>query len=247
MDFWPSSLLQELAINHTVIIFDNRGVGNTTAGTNPFSIQQFANDTAGLLAALKIQKADVLGFSMGSSVAQELALLHPEMVNKLVLYGASCGGREGIPPNPQIMKLGQKVLFNPNFSSSILRNPTNQTVEFLPLLIPQKWITENPDFITKFFTFIRTLKEVDPPATIAHQIQAEGTWTGVCDQLPKISSPTLVITGTDDVLVPPTNSLIIVQKIPGSWLVQINGAGHGLVYQYPDQFTKIVKTFLELG
>jgi pimeloyl-ACP methyl ester carboxylesterase len=91
------------------------------------------------------------------------------------------------------------------------------------------------------------LKEVDPPATIAHQIQAEGTWTGVCNQLPKISSPTLVVTGTDDVLAPPANSLIIVQKIPSSWLVQIKGGGHGLMYQYPDQFTKIVKTFLEVG
>ena len=178
---------------------------------------------------------------MGSSVAQELALLHPEKVNKLILYGASCDGKEGALPSPQILKLGQKVLFNPEFLSGILRNPTNQTVEFLPLLIPQKWITENPDFFTKFVTFIRTLKEIDPPTTIARQVQAIGSWTGVCDQLPKISNPTLVITGTDDVLVPPANSLIIVQKIPGSWLVQIKGAGHGLVFQYPEQFTKIVK------
>ena len=70
MDVWPSSMLQELSSNHTVIIFDNRGVGNTTSGTRPFSIQQFANDTVGLLDALKIQKADVLGFSMASFIAQ---------------------------------------------------------------------------------------------------------------------------------------------------------------------------------
>jgi pimeloyl-ACP methyl ester carboxylesterase len=63
MDAWEPSLLKELSSNHTVIIFDNRGVGNTTIGTKPFSIRQFANDTVGLLDALKIQNADVLGFS----------------------------------------------------------------------------------------------------------------------------------------------------------------------------------------
>ena len=70
MDVWPSYFLQELSKNHKVVIFDNRGVGNTTAGTNPFSIVQFANDTVGLMDALKIQKADVLGFSMGSFIAR---------------------------------------------------------------------------------------------------------------------------------------------------------------------------------
>jgi alpha-beta hydrolase superfamily lysophospholipase len=76
MDAWNPAILRDLSSNHTVIIFDHRGVGNTTAGTKPFSMIQFANDTAGLLDALKIQKADVLGYSMGSFVAQELALLH---------------------------------------------------------------------------------------------------------------------------------------------------------------------------
>ena len=66
----------------------------------------------------------------------------------------------------------------------------------------------------------------------------------MCNQLPKISNPTLVMTGTDDVSVSPANSLIIVEKIPGAWLVQIKGGGHGLMYQYPDQFSNIVQTFL---
>ncbi|MGA7898367.1 MAG: alpha/beta hydrolase [Nitrososphaeraceae archaeon] len=70
-------------------------------------------------------------------------------------------------------------------------------------------------------------------------------WSGVCSQLSKISVSTLVITGNEDVSVPVANSLIMTQKIPGAWLVQINGAGHGLMYQYPKQFSEIVKTFLE--
>jgi pimeloyl-ACP methyl ester carboxylesterase len=69
--------------------------------------------------------------------------------------------------------------------------------------------------------------------------------TGVCNQLQNISIPTLITTGTEDVAVPAANSFILVQKIPGAWLVQIKGAGRGLMYQYPEQFSEIVKTFLE--
>jgi pimeloyl-ACP methyl ester carboxylesterase len=68
--------------------------------------------------------------------------------------------------------------------------------------------------------------------------------SGVCSQLPNISKPTLIITGTEDVAVPTANSLILVQKIPGAWLVQIKGAGHGLMYQYPEEFSSILQTFL---
>src|SRR5919204_2501261 len=84
-DAWDPTLLSELvATNHTVIVFDNRGIGETTVGTKPFSVEQFANDTAGLLDVLQIEKADVFGASLGSFVAQELALNYPEMVDRLI-------------------------------------------------------------------------------------------------------------------------------------------------------------------
>jgi hypothetical protein len=99
MNAWEPSTLRNLSSNHTVIVFDNRGVGNTTTGTKPFSFQQLANDTAGLLDALKIEKADVLGYSLGSFVAQQLTVTHPEKVNRLILVAASCGGKQSIPPS----------------------------------------------------------------------------------------------------------------------------------------------------
>jgi pimeloyl-ACP methyl ester carboxylesterase len=68
-------------------------------------------------------------------------------------------------------------------------------------------------------------------------------WTGVCEELTKISNPTLVITGTDDVIVPTANSLIIAGKIPGAWLVQIKDAGH-VPLQYPDKLDKVLQVFL---
>jgi pimeloyl-ACP methyl ester carboxylesterase len=233
MDAWDPTILRELSSNHTVIIFDNRGVGNTTAGDKPFSIVQFANDTAGLLDALKIQKADVLGFSMASFIAQELALLHPEKVNRLVLYGASCGGKENIPQSPEVIKI----------LSDIVNNRIQDQEKALSVSYPLSWIKSHPNI-----TFPQS-KEIISPDTLKKQFNiVEGwfatNWNGVCSQLSKISVPTLVVTGTEDVAVPSDNSLIIAQKIPGSWLVKIKGAGHGLMYQYPDKLSKVLQTFL---
>jgi pimeloyl-ACP methyl ester carboxylesterase len=159
MDAWPSSILQELSSNHTIIIFDNRGVGNTTSGTRPFSITQFANYTAGLLSDLQIHKANVLGFSVGSLVAQELTFMHPEKVNKLILYASDCGDKESVPPNPQA---GQQILSNPQALSAVVKNPMQTAKAFLPLLFPQKYIPQNPSFVPKFLSLFQTLKEIDP-------------------------------------------------------------------------------------
>jgi pimeloyl-ACP methyl ester carboxylesterase len=234
MDAWQPSTLRDLSRNHTVIIFDNRGVGNTTVGTKSFSIQQFANDTVGLIDALRIQKADVLGFSMASFIAQEITLLHPEKVNRLILYGATCGGEGNIPQTPQVVKI----------LSDLVNNRTQDPEKFLSVTFPLEWVKSHPN------RPIPESKEIVTSNTLKQQFNLNEAWlapnwSGVCSQLTKISKPTLVITGTEDVAVPAANSLIIVEKIPGSWLVQIKGGGHGLMYQYPEQFSKIVKTFLE--
>jgi hypothetical protein len=102
MDIWDPVTLEKLSSNHTIIIFDNRGIGKTTVGNKAWSIGQFANDTAGLIDALGIKKpVDVLGVSWGGYVAQELTLMRPQKVNKLILYGTDCGGKATIlsPPN----------------------------------------------------------------------------------------------------------------------------------------------------
>jgi pimeloyl-ACP methyl ester carboxylesterase len=103
-DMWSPTLLKELSANRMVIIFDNRGVGESTVGTKQFSINQFANDTIGLLDVLNITDADILGFSMGLFIAQELALRNPNRVNSLILYASSCGGVESVPPSPQALQ-----------------------------------------------------------------------------------------------------------------------------------------------
>jgi pimeloyl-ACP methyl ester carboxylesterase len=238
MDVWDPVLLRELASNNTVIIFDNRGVGNTTSGFKVFSIKQFANDTSGLLDALNIKKpVDVLGWSMGSFIAQELAILHPEKVNKLILYASSCSGKQSVPPSPKVTTF---------FTKNVTRITSNGNARFLAsasLLFPKTWIKENPNYLQ----YLPKSKESASIQTILGQIRAMSTWTDSCDQLSRITKPTLVIDGTSDIITPSANSLLIAEKIPGAWLVRINGAGHGLMYQYPQKFSKIVKTFLEEG
>jgi pimeloyl-ACP methyl ester carboxylesterase len=245
MNAWEPSTLKVLSSNHTVIVIDNRGVGNTTIGTKPFSFQQLANDTAGLLDALKIQKADVLGYSMGSFVAQQLTVMHPEKVNRLILVAASCGGKEGIPRSPQLVKM---VI---HFANKIVNHIpiTPQEVKMiLSMSFGSGWIKLHPNYLDTI-PKAEDLFAGIPPNTQMQQIKAVQSWmamnwAGVCGELTKISNPTLIITGTDDVIVPTANSLIIAGKIPGAWLVQIKDAGHALFVQYPDKVNKVLQTFL---
>src|SRR5262245_32068918 len=110
MDAWDPSFLTGLSSNHTVIAFDSRGIANTTNGTKPYSMQQLANDTAGLLDALKIPKADVMGHSLGSMIAQAFTISHPEKVSRLILVSSTCGGKEGIPKPAEFLKLQADVV-----------------------------------------------------------------------------------------------------------------------------------------
>jgi pimeloyl-ACP methyl ester carboxylesterase len=236
MDIWSPTLLKELSSNHTVIIFDNRGVGQSTVGTKEFSINQFANDTIGLLDALKIKHADILGFSVGSYIAQEIALKNPNRVNNLILYASSCGGKEAIPPRPQVL---QAVSTFTNTSLTAQQKIDRIT----STLFPSEWFKANPNYQS----YIPTSKEPASLETIQKQQQATISWFSTCNALSKITQPTLVIVGTDDMWTPAANSLMIAEKIPGASIVQIKGAGHGLMYQFPDKFSKVVSMFLQIA
>jgi pimeloyl-ACP methyl ester carboxylesterase len=247
MNAWLPYILGNLSSNHTVITSDYRGVGNTTIGTKPFSIQQFANDTVGLLDALKIQKVDVLGFSMGSLVAQQLAVTHPEKVNRLILIAASCGGKEGIPQSAQLVKLQMKLVNS--FANNTPIDPQDiKTVLFLQY--GPTWMKLHPNILeTVPIPKLKDLFSGVTPNVNLQQFNAirnwfATNWSGICDKLPNLSKPTLVVTGTEDVNVPTANSLIIAGKIPGAWLIQIKDAGHALFGQYPDKVNKVLQTFL---
>jgi pimeloyl-ACP methyl ester carboxylesterase len=230
MDMWSPLLLEQLtSSNYSVTIFDNRGTGNTTAGTKQFSISQFAKDTAGLLDALKIQKADVLGWSLGSYIAQELTLANPDKVSNLILYASGCGGQSATPTSPKIIQIVT------NASMSYQQRAEKQ----IPFLFPTKWFRANPDYLN----YLPFPKESVSAQIIRQQIEAVANWTGTCNVISNITQPTLVIVGTEDA--PLQDSLMLARRIPGSWVVQIRDAGHGLMYQYPSEFNRALITFLE--
>src|ERR687890_2682717 len=248
MDAWDPSFLKGLSSNHTVIAFDQRGIANTTIGSKPYTYQQIADDAAGLLDALKIPKADVMGYSLGSEIAQQLTVSHPDNVNRLILVAATCGRKDGIPKPSEFKKsmaeIVNKTLNNISISQEEMKSLVSAS-------LGSGWIRLHPESLD--IPENMTLQQAKPgltPETMKNQMKVgfawEATnWNGACDELARIAKPTLVITGTDDnAYVPHENSLIIAGKIPGAWLIQIENAGHAVMDQYPDEINKILQTFL---
>lgn len=232
MDSWDPTLLDTLASNHTVIVFDNRGIGNTTSGSEQkFSISLFANDATGLLEALNIKKADVLAWSMGGRIAQDLTLNYPDRVGKLILYAIGCGGEGSVPQSQEV----RKEFINGTGTAE------DRIARLVPLFFPQEWRNENPNYLENIPKTTETILN----QTLNKQIEAAASAPSTCDRLKNITQPTLVIVGTDDAATPAPNSLRMAELIPGAWFVQINRGGHGLMYQYPEQFSSIVETFLK--
>jgi pimeloyl-ACP methyl ester carboxylesterase len=250
MDAWDPSFLEGLSSNHTVIAFDTRGIGNTTTGSKPYTYQQLANDSAGLLDALKIPKADVMGYSLGSYIAEQLAIMFPDKVNSLLLVGSSCGGKDHTPKPPEFIKLQSDIV---NKSLNNVSISHEEMKELVSASLGSGWIRLHPESLD-IPANITTLQQLKPglPPEIANNQNNVGkhwednpNWSGACDELAKLAKPTLVITGTDDNMYQPhVNSLKIVEKIPGAWLVQIKDAGHAVMYQYPEEIAKILNTFL---
>jgi pimeloyl-ACP methyl ester carboxylesterase len=237
----PTLLSEFVATNHTVIVFDNRGMGETTVGTKPFSIEQFANDTAGLLDALHIEKADVLGGSLGSFIAQELALNYPQKVDRLILASGSCGGNDTIGPSEQTLKM-LTTLYSPEISQNMTGE--QQAMILAQTLFPPEWLKEHPEVLNN------TVIQLAPgssatPEIIQQQGLAAGTWKGSCDRLSRITQPTLLIVGDQDLLMPAANSVMMAQRIPNSQLVIMEGTGHGVSWQVPNEFTAHILNFLE--
>jgi pimeloyl-ACP methyl ester carboxylesterase len=233
MDMWPPRILNEFAqSNRSVIIYNNRGTGNSSTGTKDYSINQLAKDAADLLNSLNIEKAHVIGWSMGSYIAEELALLHPNKVNSLILYGSGPGGDKAIPSSAELMQTLGGV-------SGTVEEQANQILSFF---FPSSWLLDNPNYINHF----PLLKSTVSIETTQKQAQAIIGWNGIYNSPSVIVQPTLVLIGTEDIITTPKAALSLIEKIPLVSLIQIKDAGHGWMYQYPEKFTKVVQTFLDI-
>ena len=230
MDLWSPLFIEGLAENRQVFVFDNRGAGLTSSGTKAFTIEQFAQDTAGFIEKMGYASADVLGFSMGSRIALQLTINQPTLVKKVVLYGCAPGGQQEIKRSAAVQKI----------FADTSGTPAQQKQRMLSVLIPKQWRQAHPDTASYFPPSTETIT----PAVRAKQNKAVANWPGVFDDLKAIQTPALIMAGTDDEVVPPANALTLVDQIPASWLARLRGGGHGMMFQFPEQMTQIVRTFL---
>ncbi len=228
MDVWDPEFLTRLAKSHRLIVCDNRGMGETTAGKKEFTIDQFADDTAGFIDKLGLKRTDVLGWSIGGDIVLSLVVYHPDKVKKLISYAGDCGGPEAVQPPPYSETLKSVEGFHA---------PGKRV---LASLFPPEYMKEHPLFATQF----PFPKEPMKPVSIARQLKAYNEWPGVYDELPKIKKPVLAATGTEDVSTPPENASIIATRVPGAVLVEFAGGGHGMQYQYPAELARVINEFL---
>ena len=220
-----------LSKHFRVITYDNRGAGRTSAPDRPCSISQMAGDAVALLDALGIQKAHVLGFSMGGYIAQELVLNHPERVNKLILLATAPGidgyGRTVVNTLVDVRRTNmsrEQVVRNMSiwlYTADLLNDPGRYERAILNSV-------SNP-YAQQDHAFIRQAE-----AILGFDAR---------DRLGGVKSATLVVTGKEDILVPPRNGEALAKLIPGAALKMLSG-GHVGCIEFPHEYNAAFTEFL---
>jgi pimeloyl-ACP methyl ester carboxylesterase len=221
----------EFSKHFRTVVFDNRGAGRTDKPDGPYSTRQMAEDVNGLLNALNIRLTAMLGVSMGGMIAQEFAINHPEKLSCLVLGCTSFGGPESVPPPHETWKA---VLAGTGANEKTRRLQEQA-------LFCDETIANNCSVIAEYLR-ARSMFPI-PPHSLALQAAAISTHDAA-SRIGRIQTPTLVLTGKEDRLVPPENSRLIAARIPGAILNELPG-GHLFMCEYPSDFNRAVIEFVK--
>jgi pimeloyl-ACP methyl ester carboxylesterase len=237
MDHWDPAVTDGLARDREVILFNNAGV-SSSSGEVPTTVQVMGANAVAFITALGLPKVDVLGFSIGGFIAQEVALQAPDLVRRLVLVGAGPRSGEGMATlTPEAQEIFGATYDEPDhlwlhvhFTQSEKSQAAGR--EFLKRFRPR---SENRD------------PEVNEKVAPA-QIEAIGKWGAPREKpfayLKSIRQPTLVVNGGNDVIIYSVNSFILQQHLPDAQLILYPDGNHGSQYQYPDLFVRHVSLFL---
>jgi 3-oxoadipate enol-lactonase len=230
-DHWDAGFLEDLRRDFDVVVYDHRGVGSSTLlGQDRLTIAQLAEDAAGLLAALEIDSAHVLGISMGGMVAQELALAHPERIRTLALGCTYCGGEGSALAGEDVMRrLGEGMSSGDRERAVRAAWEANVSPSF----------AANEDAYARFLEI--GLRRAVPVEVIMAQMRAIARHD-TSARLPEIELPTLVLHGTLDEMLPVQNGRMIAGLIPGSSLEIFEGVGHLFFWERPERSAELVRT-----
>lgn len=234
LDNFDPRIVDGLAQSKPVYALDYRGVGNS-GGEAPLTVAQMADDIVAVIAALKLDTVDLIGFSLGGFVAQQIILSKPKLVRKLVLAGTGPAG------GPGIERVG-KVSW-PLILKGLLTLKDPKTYLFFTS-------TQNGRQAAKAFLLRLKERKTDRDASVTpkvflRQLKAITAWgRQPAQNLISIASPVLIANGHHDIMVPSENSTDMARRVPAADLVLYPDAGHGGIFQYHEDFLQRARTFL---
>jgi 3-oxoadipate enol-lactonase len=220
-----------MATRFRCISFDNRGAGRSDKPTEPFTLEQMADDAIAVLNAAGIETAHVVGASMGGVISQIVAVKYPQRVRSLTLVCTACR--------------------NHQWRQELLQSWAKTAEEKGMIEVGKEaaqWVMSPRSFrrLVPAFTWMGPLAALRPRHSFVSQIHAIlNTREDLVDQLSTITAPTMVIVGNQDILTPRGDSEEIAERIPNAELVVISGAAHGLMMEHSSTFNKILIEFLQ--
>jgi 3-oxoadipate enol-lactonase len=218
-----------------VIVFDNIGAGRSSMPNRPYTMTEMADHAAAVLDAAGVEKAGVVGLSMGGMIAQELVLRHPNRVRRLVLGSTHCGVSRRIPPDPDIIK---------QFADNKGLSPEQIFDKNLLLLVTPRFLKQGSDVLKRYKE--RELRApIQPDHALKGQLDAIAGFDA-CGRIHKIHVPTLILTAELDKLVPSENGRLLSKQIPGAAVKSFTNAGHLIHLECAREFHEMVIQFLSV-
>ena len=220
-----------MATRFRIISFDNRGAGRSDKPTEPFTLEQMADDALAVLDAAGIETAHVVGASMGGVISQIVAVKYPHRVRSLTLVCTACRNH---PWRQELLQTWAKTAADKGMIEVGKE--------------AAQWVMSPRSFrrLVPAFTWMGPLAALRPRHSFVSQIDAIlNTREDLVDQLSTITAPTLVIVGNQDILTPRGDSEEIAERIPNAELVVISGAAHGLMMEHSSTFNRILIEFLQ--
>lgn len=234
MDHWDPAVTDGLAQQREVILFDNAGIG-ASSGTTPNTIPAMATDAIAFIKALGIGKIDVLGYSVGGKVAQEIAVQACDLVRKLVLVGTGPRGADtAASHSAEIFSAAYDPPEHLWIAAHFLPNATGHAAGLKYLERKHRRQDRSPE-----------VSEVAAAAQYAAIVTSNEKSDGVWDYLADIHQPTLVVDGSNDLIIPTINGFTLQQHLPNAQLIVYPDSSHGPHNQYPELFVAHAALFLD--